>query len=107
MSDKQGDKTLFTDAVKELVAIGAAIGSNCEMCFKHHYNEARKLGVSKEDMRLAVETAQMVKASPARSISELADKYLRDPAAQASPCCCGPSSDDAPPEKKRGKRSCC
>jgi len=42
MSDKQGDKTLFTDAVKELVAIGAAIGSNCEMCFKHHYNEARK-----------------------------------------------------------------
>lgn len=101
--------SIFTDAVKELVAIGAAIGSNCEMCFKHHYNEARKLGVSKEDMRLAVEMAEAVKASPARSISELADKYLREPAAQAaSPCCCGPSSpDDAPPEKKRGKRSCC
>lgn len=101
--------SIFTDAVKELVAIGAAIGSNCEMCFKHHYNEARKLGVSKEDMRLAVEMAEAVKASPARSISELTDKYLREPAAQAaSPCCCGPSSpDDPPPEKKRGKRSCC
>jgi len=102
--------SIFTDAVKELVAIGAAIGSNCEMCFKHHYNEARKLGVSKEDMRLAVEIAEAVKASPARSISELADKYLREPAAQPSTasCCCGPSSsDDAPPEKKPGKRSCC
>jgi len=101
-------QSVFTDAVRELVAIGAAIGSNCEMCFKHHYNEARKLGVSKEDMRLAVEMAEAVKASPARSISELADKYLREPAAKASPCCCGPSaSDDVPAKKRTGKRSCC
>jgi AhpD family alkylhydroperoxidase len=57
--------SLFTDEVRELVAIGAAIASNCEPCFKHHYNEARKLGVSKEDIRLAVEQAQMVKESPA------------------------------------------
>jgi AhpD family alkylhydroperoxidase len=83
--------SLFTDAVRELVAIGAAIGSNCEPCFKHHYNEARKLGVSKEDMRLAVKMAKMVKDTPARSILELADKYLAEPQPQASPCCSGPS----------------
>ena len=101
--------SLFTDAVRELVAIGAAIGSNCEMCFKFHYNEARKLGVSKDDMRLAVEMAEAVKASPARSISELTDKYLREPAAKASSSsCCGPSdSDDSSPAKKSGQRSCC
>lgn len=83
--------SIFTDAVKELVAIGAAIGSNCEMCFKHHYNEARKLGVSKEDMRLAVEMAAAVKESPARSILELANKYLSEPRVlpTASPCCGG------------------
>jgi len=68
--------SLYTDAVRELVAIGAAIGSNCEMCFKYHYNAARKLGVSKEDVRLAIDTAQMVKETPARSILELADKVL-------------------------------
>ena len=68
--------SLVTDAVRELVAIGAAIASNCEPCFKYHYNEARKLGVSKEDIRLAVEMAEAVKASPARSIAELAEKYL-------------------------------
>jgi len=107
-TDKKPEESLFTDAVKEMVAIGAAIGSNCEMCFKLHYNEARKLGVSKEDMRLAVETAQSVKARPAQSILELADKYLGEPVNQASPCCCGPSSsEEAPAEKKRGKRSCC
>jgi len=81
--------SLVTDAVRELVAIGAAIASNCEPCFKYHYNEARKLGVSKEDMLLAVQTAQAVKESPARSILALADKYLTDRRTQASPCCGG------------------
>lgn len=102
MTDNQED-TLFTDAVKELVAIGASIASNCEMCFKHHFNEARKLGVSKEDVRKAVETAQMVKDSPARSIAELAEKYVREPTAKAAPCCCG-SGDSAP---AAGKKPCC
>ncbi len=94
--------SLFTDAVKELVAIGAAIGSNCEPCFKYHYNEARKLGVSKEDMRLAVEMAAAVKESPARSILELADKYLSvpPPSSTTSSCCGG--SEPAP-----GSGKCC
>jgi len=81
--------TLFTEAVKELVAIGAAIASNCEMCFKYHYNQARKLGVSKDDIRLAVEMAQAVKDSPARSVLALADKYLGAAQSQPSSSCCG------------------
>lgn len=92
--------TLFTDAVRELVAIGAAIASNCEMCFKHHYNQARKLGVSKDDLRLAVEVAQAVKDSPARSVLALADRYLGAAPSPPSPCCCG--SDDA-----GGSGGCC
>ena len=100
--------SIFTDAVKELVAIGAAIGSNCEMCFKYHYGAARKLGVSKEDMRLAVEMAEAVKASPAKSISELAEKYLREQPTNITACCCGPSTDGvAAGDEKPGKGSCC
>jgi AhpD family alkylhydroperoxidase len=86
-------QSIFTDAVRELVAIGASIGSNCEMCFKYHYGAARKLGVSKEDMRLAVEMAEAVKASPAKSISELAEKYLREQPTNITQSCCG---GDAP-----------
>ena len=104
----QSRPSIFTDAVRELVAVGAAIASNCEPCFKHHYNEARKLGVSRDDIRLAVDMAQTVKDSPARSISELADKYLREAAAKASPCCGGPSPDNgSASEGKPGKRPCC
>jgi AhpD family alkylhydroperoxidase len=90
---------VFTEAVQELVAIGAAIAANCEPCFKFHYDRARKLGVSKEDMALAVDTALAVKETPARAVAALASRYLR-PAEPASGCNC-----ESGASKKPGK--CC
>jgi len=79
------EPSLFTDQVAELVAIGASIASNCEPCFRYHYDRARKLGVSIEDMARAVALAQTVKDTPARSISELAEKHLKAREEDASP----------------------
>jgi len=56
--------------------MGAAIGANCEPCFKYHYNQARKLGVSRDDMAKAVELADRVKHAPAQNMLTLADKLL-------------------------------
>lgn len=69
--------SLFTDQVAELVAIGAAIASNCETCFKFHYDKARKLGVSRDDMLQAVSIAQGVKEAPAKSVLDLAHRILK------------------------------
>jgi AhpD family alkylhydroperoxidase len=69
-------KSIYTEAVQELVAIGAAIAANCEPCFKYHFDKARKLGVSKEDMARAVTTGQTVKESPARAVLELAERFV-------------------------------
>lgn len=69
--------SIYTDAVGELVAIAAAIASNCEPCFKFHYDKAKKLGVADEDMLRAVRTAQAVKDSPAKSVLALAEKMLK------------------------------
>ncbi len=84
---------LFTEQVAELVAIGAAIAANCEPCFKYHYDQAAKLGVSERDMRYAVDLAQKVKDTPARAMLKLADRYLGSPTqesqAKASACCAG------------------
>ena len=108
--------TLYSESVAELVAIGAAIAANCEPCFKYHYDQARKLGVSKADMARAVATAQRVKDAPARAMLALADKYLgvttpRRPNTEAPPSpCCGPSTaTDAPAagEPAAAKSSCC
>jgi len=68
--------SIFTEQVAELVAIGAAIASNCEPCFKFHYDQARKLGVTDADMRRAVDLAQKVKEAPARAVLDLASRIL-------------------------------
>ena len=82
--------THMTEAVTELVAIGAAMASNCEPCFRAHYDWARKLGVPVEDMRKAVEVALSVKAAPHRKMVETAERYLASTEPQeASPCCAG------------------
>ncbi len=60
----------------ELVAIGAAVGANCEPCFKHHYDRARRLGVTPAAMADAVRLAHAVKDTPARAMLELAAKLL-------------------------------
>jgi AhpD family alkylhydroperoxidase len=83
--------SLYTDAVAELVAIGAAIAANCEPCFKYHFQQAKKLGVSREDMMRAVNTAQSVKETPAKAMLQLAHRYLEgDPAGlPVVQSCCG------------------
>ncbi len=98
--------SLFTGQVAELVAIGAAIGANCEPCFKYHYDQARKLGVSNADMRRAVDLAQMVKDTPARAILDLAERFVGaatpETAAKQSPCC-----NPAPSTAEKPATKCC
>lgn len=82
--------SIFSDAVAELVALGAAIAANCEVCFKFHYSAARKLGVSNEDMLRAVNVALRVKDVPAQSMVELARRHLLPESASATGGCSGP-----------------
>jgi len=70
------ETSLYSPGVAELVAIGAAIAANCEPCFKYHYAQAQKLGVSSLDMARAVAMAQAVKEAPARAMLTLAERYL-------------------------------
>ena len=77
--------SLLTDQVDELVAIGTAIGANCDPCLKFHYNKALTLGVSRDDMRRAVGIAQTVKDAPAKSSSELAARLLRPESESIAP----------------------
>ena len=111
--------SLYTEAVAELVAIGSAIASNCEPCFKFHYGKARKLKVSREDILRAVTTAQSVKDAPARAMLDLAQRYLNQdtgeageaeaqepaPEGKASGCCGSASNEDDRTQKRSGR--CC
>lgn len=69
--------SVSSDILVELAAIGAAVGANCEPCLKYHYKAARDLGLTNEQLTLAVRTAQTVKNAPADKMVDLAAKLLR------------------------------
>ena len=71
--------------------IGAAIGANCEPCFKHHFREARKAGIGRDDIAQAIATARKVKEAAASEIFKLAGRHLaaerEEETLKTLPCC--------------------
>ncbi|HEX4921551.1 MAG TPA: carboxymuconolactone decarboxylase family protein [Candidatus Bathyarchaeia archaeon] len=56
----------------ELVALGAAIASNCVPCAEFHIAEARKLGLTDSQIVGAVWLADKVRQVPARKVLRVA-----------------------------------
>jgi AhpD family alkylhydroperoxidase len=70
---------------EELIAIGAALASNCEPCLRYHVRRGAEVGCTQEEMRRAVAIAQDVKATPARLLARLADRLLGTPLVSGEP----------------------
>jgi AhpD family alkylhydroperoxidase len=66
----------YTAQIEELVAIGAAIASNCSPCLEYHVGKAHDLGLDDAVIRAAIQTARVVKAAPARAVLRRADELL-------------------------------
>jgi AhpD family alkylhydroperoxidase len=106
--------SLYTDAIGELVAIGASIAAGCEPCLAVHDEKARKLGVSTADIERAVAIAQNVKAAkakldakpkagccgPAKAVERAA--ATTENAAEKPGGCCGSSTSAAKPKSGNG-----
>ena len=60
----------------ELVAIGAAIGSNCIPCVEYHIGAGKELGISDEEIRAAMALADKVRRAPARKVLEAANAAI-------------------------------
>lgn len=83
---------------RELVALGAALASNCVPCIEFHVPAARKAGLSDADIAEALAVADRIRQVPAGKVLDAAHAQLSlgDPAATASAC--SPSV---------GGKSCC
>jgi 4-carboxymuconolactone decarboxylase len=57
---------------QELVALGAAIASNCVACIEYHIPEARKAGLSEIQIKEAVKMADKLRRVPARMVLQTA-----------------------------------
>jgi len=77
----------FSPIAAEYVAIGAAIGANCEPCLRYHVAAALKVGITLPDIAKAVALAAKVKETPAASILKLAASLTQTAGeTSASPC---------------------
>ena len=100
-NEKQGKEELMKEVTnmiklsrreRELVAIGAAIGSNCIPCVEYHISIARKEGITDAQILEAIEFANKVKEVSAKKVCEEAKKLISaDVIPEQESLCCGPN----------------
>ena len=89
---------------RELVALGAALGSNCVPCLEHHISEARKSGLTDSQISEAIRFADKIRKVPAAKVLNAALQLLgADAVSSASND--APSGESAPIAKPQGP--CC
>lgn len=68
----------LSSAGRELVAHGAALGSNCAPCIEYHIPEARKAGLKDSQINEAILLADKVRRIPARKVFAAAPGMLSE-----------------------------
>lgn len=76
MPPSNDDSSRLTSRDEELVALGAAIASNCIPCVEYHIPQARKTGLNDLQIRAAVELADKVRRVPAEKVLQTAFALL-------------------------------
>jgi 4-carboxymuconolactone decarboxylase len=66
----------LTPRERELVALGAAMGSNCVPCVEYHTRESQRVGLTDLEIRSALEYADKIRQVPARKVLEAALNLL-------------------------------
>lgn len=66
----------LTSRDRELVALGAAMGSNCVSCVEYHIPESRRVGLSDPEIHEAIQHADKIRQVPARKTLQAALKLL-------------------------------
>ena len=77
---------------KELAAIGASIGSNCEPCITHHLAAGREAGLSQGALDAAVASAHAVRREAVELLAARIDELLGHGGGGAKPSVAAQSS---------------
>lgn len=73
----------LTARERELVALGAAMGSNCVPCVEYHIPESRKAGLTDAEIHAAIQHADGIRQVPARNALQTALNLLSSAAGHA------------------------
>lgn len=81
---------------RELVALGAALASNCEPCVEHHIVEAQKAGLNAGEIAAAIALADKIRQVPARKVLATAQRLTAGGEATTDAAsCCAPQAASA------------
>ncbi len=61
----------------ELVGISASVAGHCRPCFLYHFKQAKKLGVTIDDINEVVELANRISVSGDKGMYEFVSKQLK------------------------------
>lgn len=82
----------LTDAQREFVALGAAIGAGCQPCTQYHVRAALKAGLSREEILRALDQAQAVRQEGGVAVANVGRTTLGlDEEAPGGSCLCDAS----------------
>ena len=88
------------DRIRELIAVGTAIGANCHPCLRHHTAKARDLGIPNDEIAQAIEVGKGIRKGAQGSMDKLVDELLSESRATLSPtvadCGCSSPCDESP-----------
>jgi 4-carboxymuconolactone decarboxylase len=93
--------TELSSRERELVALGAALASNCVPCIEYRVPAARKAGLSDSQIEEAIRLAEKVRQVPARMVLESALARVAGGSPATAGCDC-----DAQTARGGGKRGC-
>ena len=69
---------IMTEAIKELVAIGASIGAHCQPCLEYHIQAAVELGISEVDIRAAIAVGHAVEKGAMSAMKKFSAETVDD-----------------------------
>ena len=88
------------DRIRELIAVGPAIGANCRPCLRYHTAKARDLGIPHDEIAQAIEVGKVVRKGAQGSMDKLVNELLGESSATLSPatadCVCGSGCAESP-----------
>lgn len=68
--------TSLDQRTRELIAIGASVGSNCLPCLRYHFAEAIKCGCTIQDIEEAVNLSKMVRERPVQDVNKIVEDLI-------------------------------
>lgn len=86
--------------IRELIAVGTAIGANCHTCLQHHVAKARALSIPDHEIAEAIEVGRGVRKGAQGSVDKLVNELLSErqaaPPQTTADCGCGSTDIECP-----------